>query len=117
MRRTAGGALLLLAACSQAEEAARPDADDLIDCALSGAAAFARDCWIERAGTIALPMRIVRQPDGGFRRFHVMGDSQELVAADGAEIARVSRAAGGFEVSIGADRYRFPTGMIGDAGP
>src|SRR5690606_12608004 len=100
IRRTAVGALLLLAACSQAAQAPQADAGDAIECALSGATAFTRDCRVEHAGTAALPMLIVRRPDGGFRRFDVMSGGHELVAADGAEAAQVSPVNGGVEVSV-----------------
>jgi hypothetical protein len=113
--RTAGGPLLLLAACSQTTDGPQADADGAIGCALSGATAFTRDCWIERAGTAALPMLIVRHPDGGFRRFEVISGRQGLASADGADIVRMSQADDGLEVSIGTDRYRFPARMLGDA--
>jgi hypothetical protein len=115
MRWTAGGALTMLAACSQAAEAPRPDAGNAIECALSGATAFTPDCWAERAGTAALPALIVRHPDGGFRRFDVSGDDRGLAAADGADDVRVSRMNGGLEVSVGGDRYRFPASILGHA--
>ena len=49
-RTSSAGALVLLAACSQgAGEAPAADPDDLIECAVAGAAAFVRDCAIERS--------------------------------------------------------------------
>jgi hypothetical protein len=74
-----------------------------IECAIGGGE-FERGCAIERTGEQSLTLR---HPDGGFRRLRV--ENGNPVAADGAEPARVTSAAGGVvEISIGSDRYRIP---------
>ena len=102
------GPLLLLAACSQGEGAPISNSGDLIECALAGATAFARDCAVERSREADGLVLTVRHPDGGFRRFAVISDGRGLVSADGAEPAAVSLREGGIEVAVGPDRYRFP---------
>jgi hypothetical protein len=106
MRWAAGAALLLLGACSAAEPA--PEPDDLIECALAGATAFARECAVERSREGEGLVLTVRNPDGGFRRFAVTGDGRGLIPADGAEPAAIALRDGGIEVAVGTDRYRFP---------
>ena len=115
-RISSAGALLLLAACSQAatEEAATADADDMIECAVGGAAAFERRCAVERAQAEGAPILVVRHPDGGFRRLEVMSDGSGIATADGAQPAAVTRRDGGVEVAVGTDRYRLPATMVGD---
>lgn len=101
--------VLLLAGCSpEATNASPADEDALIECALAGAAGFARDCAVERIRERDTVFLTVRHPDGGFRRFEVLRDGRGLAAADGAERAEVSLREGGIEVAVGADRYRFP---------
>ena len=110
-------ALLLLAACSPgASEVPPPDDDSRIACALAAATAFARDCWVEQHRTGAALQLVVRHPDGAFRVFDVLTDGHGLATADGADAAHVSLADGGIEVAVGADRYRFPATIAGDAG-
>ena len=106
---------MLLAACSQgAGEAPAADPDDLIECALAGAAAFVRDCAIERSEVDGQAILVVRHPDGGFRRFEVTGDGTGVATADGAQAARIALREGGIEVTVGTDRYRFPATIAGD---
>ncbi len=113
--RISSAALLLLAACSPgASGAPPPDPDSLIECALAGAAAFARDCAVERSREDGGLFLVVRHPDGGFRRFEVLTDGHGLAAADGAEPARIALHGEGIEVAVGADRYRFPATIAGD---
>ena len=103
------------AACSaepDSEAAASPASaapqDDRIDCALRGAAAFARECTIERAPQGGVLYLVVRHPDGAFRRFKVLEDGRGVAVADGAEEAVTSIADGLLEVTVEKDRYRFP---------
>jgi hypothetical protein len=108
MRRLAamGGAVLLLAGCSQA--ASSPDPDSLVECAIGGAADLTPACEVERrvdAGTLFL---VVRHPDGSFRRFEVLQDGRGVATADGAETAQVELDGEAIAVAVGADRYRFP---------
>ena len=96
-------ALLLLSACgSNAAEA-----ENRIECALDGSAAFERVCTVERSDGLVT----VRSPSGSFRRLVATADGSGVMAADGAEAATVKAVEGNvLEVSIGADRYRLPPG-------
>ena len=124
--------LILLAGLSACEEAkpdpkaiARAEAgvtraaaeDGQLLCALDGAAGFARVCTIDREVTGAGLMLTVRRPDGGFHRLLVTRDGRGVVAADGAELAKVSVAgANEIEVSVGGDRVRLPATVRGTRG-
>ena len=115
MRIYSGAPLLLLAACSPgASESSLPDPDDLIECALAGAGAFARDCAVEQVREEGQLYLVVRHPDGGFRRFEVLTDGGGLASADGADPAQIAVHGDGIEVALGADRYRFPATIAGD---
>lgn len=114
MRTSSGALSLLLVACApEAGESPPPDADDLIECALAGAGPFARDCAVEQIGEPGARTLVVRHPDGGFRRFEVLTDGRGLASADGADQARIAVRGEGIEVSVGADRYRFPATIAG----
>ena len=92
---------LALASC---DPAASEDA--MIECAIGGGA-FERSCTIERRGTEAGELLVVRNARGGFRRLLVPRGGGEAVAADGAEPAVVTQIGDGrVEVAIGGDRYR-----------
>jgi hypothetical protein len=118
------GLLILLAACSRSpgNEAAAVDqaqagaADDNggIACRPAGTPDFARACMVDRvAGPDGLVLT-VRNPDGAFHRLLVTKDGRGVVAADGAEQAKVSIAGEGLiEVAIGNDRYRLPATVKG----
>ncbi|HEX6376668.1 MAG TPA: hypothetical protein VFZ91_13220 [Allosphingosinicella sp.] len=84
-------------------------ADDRIECAVDGAAAFARVCTVERmAGGSGLVLTI-RSPSGSFRRLVSTADGRGVMAADGAEAATLKVIGRDLvEVSIGTDRYRLP---------
>lgn len=103
MKRIA--ALLLLAPACGGPPPPPPKAEERVECAVDGAAAFERICTLERtAGILTL-----RSPSGSFRRLAVTRDGRGVAAADGAEPATV-RIVGKdlIEVSIGPDRYRLP---------
>jgi hypothetical protein len=104
MRRLAA-LLALLAACGGPPA---PKAETRIECAVDGAADFARVCTVERTpGPNAL--FTVRAPSGSFRRLAATSDGRGVMAADGAEPATVRIVGPGLiEVSIGGDRYRLP---------
>lgn len=111
--------MLLLAACGgeAPDEDARARAADAgrIECAAAGEARFRRDCTVERSkdetGALILT---VSHPDGAFRRLRVVDDGRGVVAADGAEEARVSLLdGGGIEVSLAGERYRLPATIKG----
>ena len=107
MRTSSTAALLLLTACSQGATGTPPSDESLVECALSGAAAFARDCSVERGHDEDGAFLVVRHPDGGFRRFQIARDGA-LATADGAEAARLTSREGVTEVAVANDRYRFP---------
>jgi len=125
-RVVAGTALLLLAACgdrgagtantqplTNAESVQRRAADDadLILCA-HGSDAFRRTCTVERTQEDRGLILTVRHDDGGFHRLRVTQDGRGVIAADGAEAARVSIIdPQSIEVAIGGDRYRLPATM------
>ncbi|MGU3390484.1 hypothetical protein [Sphingomonas sp. M1A8_2b] len=109
--------LIPLAACGPgkpsstqvAAEQAKESAGDLrIPCA-RGTAALETVCTIEQARGETGPVLTIRHPDGGFRRLLVTDDGRGVIAADGAEVAKVGLIEGnGIEVSIGDARYRLP---------
>lgn len=106
---------LLLLACGQAESgpAAAPfdtaAGEDRIECAFGEMAQFERFCAVERTSGADGLVLTVRKPSGGFRRLRVTGDGRGVVAADGAEPARVRIIdEGRIEVEIAGERYRLP---------
>jgi hypothetical protein len=119
--------VLLLGACSPAGTPAQPAAsgaaagaaasapvtaseggEETIPCALAGAKTYAQECPVERATVDGKLQLIVKHPDGGFRRFEVVGDGRGVIAADGADEARSVPGEGAIEVFVGEDAYRFP---------
>lgn len=83
-------------------------AEERIECAVDGAAAFARACTVERTRGRDIIFTI-RSPNGSFRRLVATRDGRGVMAADGAEGASVKVVGPGLiEVSIGPDRYRLP---------
>ena len=105
MKRLA--ALLLLAtACGGPPPA--PRAEELVECAVDGAADFARVCTVERSAGREI-LFTIRAPSGSFRRLAATSDGRGVRAADGAEEAEVRIVGDGLiEVAIGGDRYRLP---------
>lgn len=112
-------ALLLLAACGggappaqDSNGAAAPppgEPDNRIDCQAAGAAAFERACTVESAAGPDGRVLTIRKADGGFRRLLITNDGRGVVAADGAETARVTLLPDRrIEVAIGGDRFRLP---------
>ena len=109
--------LLPLSACgreqptsAQVEAQQRGDtaSDTRIACA-RGDAAFASTCTIEQAQGRDGLILTIRHPDGAFRRLLVTQDGRGVIAADGAEVAKVTiTGADGIEVALGGDRYRLP---------
>ncbi len=112
--------LLLLASCGRGAaepspaETAAPE--NIIGCALHGATAFTRERVVERVRTNEGLQLVVRHPDGGFRRFDVLTDGRGLATADGAERGQVIVYDDGIDVTVGADRYRFPGNLVNDEG-
>lgn len=88
---------------------------EAIPCALAGAETYNQTCPVERATVEGKLQLVVRHPDGGFRRFEVVGDGRGVVVADGAEEARSVPGNGALEVFVGEDAYRFPAKARSDA--
>ena len=111
---------LPLAACGPGKpsstQVAKDTAPDLrIPCA-RGTAALETVCTIEQAQGSDGLILTVRHPDGAFRRLLVTQDGRGVVAADGAEVAKVTiTGADGIEVALGGDRYRLPATVKGAA--
>ena len=79
-----------------------------IECAI-GTAPIAADCTVERTTDGNDTILTLRQPDGGFHRLRITRDGRGVVAADGAEAAKVTVIANNrIEVAIGGARYRLP---------
>ena len=109
-------ALLSITACGDnANKVARGEGDR-IPCAVGGATEFASNCTVERAQTGDGLILTVRHPDGGFHRLRVTTDGRGVIAADGAQEARVSVVGdGAIEVAIDDARYRLPATVKGGA--
>jgi hypothetical protein len=124
--RTSSAVLLTLALAACGRQAtpaetlensiAQPTADDRIECA-TGTAAFARDCTVERTQSAEGLILTVRRPDNGFHRLLVVNDGRGVIAADGAETAKVNVIDDGrIEVAIDGNRYRLPATVKAKAG-
>ncbi|WP_307084099.1 hypothetical protein [Sphingomonas faeni] len=92
----------------EAQRRSETAGDIRIACA-RGDSAFASACTIEQTQGRDGLILTVRHPDGAFRRLLVTQDGRGVVAADGAEVAKVTiTGADGIEVALGSDRYRLP---------
>ena len=103
---------LLVAACDgssgSSKERGEVAGGGVADCAIGPGAGWMRGCSVEREGGLLT----VRHPDGAFRRFRIVGDGRGLIAADGAEQAKVAILDKGLiEVSVAQDRYRLPASV------
>lgn len=115
--------LAALAGCGEvpsSEREAQPPtrpakpAADRITCARAGTAALAPVCGVGRTLSAEGLVLTLRHPDGGFRRLLVTSDGRGVIAADGAQQARVriidDRQ---IEVTLAGDRYRLPATVRG----
>jgi hypothetical protein len=100
-----GPAPLVPQRSAQAAPAETPVEPPKTMCAVDGEREFTPVCDRELVdGLLTL-----RHPSGGFRRLQVMTDGRGVIAADGAQPARVSTVGDSLiEVSIAEDRYRLP---------
>lgn len=89
--------------------------DEHIACAVAGSGAFKRVCAVERMEKEGGLFLTVRHPDGGFRRFEVLTDGHGLAVVDGADQAGMALNSGLLDVTVGNDRYRFPTTLMDHA--
>ncbi len=106
---------LSLAATENAVEQQAAD-DGKIECAVGGDTLFARVCEIEQAQSDKGLILTVRHPDGGFRRLQVVKDGRGVIAADGADQAKVSiTGTKQIEVELAGDHYRLPATQKGAA--
>ncbi len=136
MRRILALPILALAACSSASNQPQPTASgaaasapesepvtaseggkEVIPCAMAGAKTYDQECAVERATVDGKLQLVVHHPDGGFRRFEVVGDGRGVVVADGADEAHTVPGQGAIEVFVGEDAYRFPAKAKGNAAP
>jgi hypothetical protein len=103
--KTNGPAPLVAQRSAQVSQADIPAEPPKTMCAVDGEREFTPVCDRELVdGLLTL-----RHPNGGFRRLQVMTDGRGVVAADGAQPARVSTVGDSvIEVSIADDRYRLP---------
>lgn len=86
-----------------------------VRCALAGAEVFRLDCTMERIAGAEGETLVLGRPNAGYRRFRVTTDGRGVVAADGAEAARVTIVEDGvIEVAVGGDRYRLPATLKSD---
>ena len=100
-------------AAAEANQRTKGADDGRISCA-HGDAVMTRNCTVDQLqGDRGLELT-VRHPDGAFHRLLVTRDGRGVVAADGAEPAKVTIAgADEIEVAIGGDRYRLPATVKG----
>lgn len=115
---------LLVAACSGApsEEMSEPSGEapdqtasttqpeaPKIDCAQPGDAALTPVCTVDRTETSDGVILTLRHPDGAFHRLQITRDGRGVIAADGAEPAKVTPLGpDSIEVELGGARYRLP---------
>ncbi len=100
---------LALAACSPSGGAkAGAQEGEAIACALAGTQQFKPDCSAERSTAEGVQVIVVHLPDGGFHRFEVSKDGQELLTADGAEQSKSALKGDRFEVILGQDKFVIP---------
>ena len=117
---------LPLAACGRgqpsseqvaAKQRSETAGDSRIACA-QGDAAFASTCTIEQAQGKDGLILTIRHPDGAFRRLLVTQDGRGVIAADGAEAAKVTiTGTDGIQVALGGNRYRLPATVKGTTKP
>ena len=108
MKRCSLLVLSLATACGRSEPSP-PSGAETIPCATRGEVELKRLCIVSRSKTDAGLMLTLTGPDGTFRRLLIAKDGRGVIAADGAEPAKVEViGAREIQVSIGGERYRLP---------
>ena len=101
----------------EAKQRTETAGDSRIACA-QGNVAFASICTIEQAQGENGLILTIRHPDGAFRRLLVTQDGRGVIAADGAEVAKITiTGTDGIEVALGGNRYRLPATVKGTTNP
>lgn len=96
-------------AATEAQQVRDAATSGRIFCALGGASGFRLDCTMDRMTSTDGTVLVLGRDDAGFRRFRITNDGRGVVAADGAEQARVTVIDNGMiEVAVAQDRYRMP---------
>lgn len=110
-------ALLVASACSQGDavQAQAEQGADPIECAIGAGSDFGPDCLVERTTEGDTQVLVVRHANGGFRRLEQLPAGAGIASLDGADPVTQSLDGDVLEVSVGSDRYRFPTRAAGDA--
>ena len=121
-----------LAACGSqpAENIAQPSGQTLnqttvaqpeppkIPCAAPGATELTPVCTFDTTETPAGTILTLRHPDGAFHRLQITRDGRSVIAADGAEPAKVTPLGRDqIEVELGGARYRLPATVRGETAP
>ena len=89
-----------------------------VSCALANVNDFKPTCTIEKIVSSDGLALVMHHPDGGFRRLIVTTDGRGVIAADGAQDARVSIVdPATIEVAVDTDRYRLPATVKGQPLP
>jgi hypothetical protein len=106
--------LVALTACEVAEdpqaaadEAREEAGGNAVTCA-QGQGEYAQDCRYERSAERGQRLLVIHHPDGTFRRLEIVDDGRGLIAADGAEAARVAPLGEMVEVTLADYRYLLP---------
>ena len=117
LRLPALAGLLVLSAgvsgCSGTTGPAPEPEGEAISCAIGTASEFAETCTVEREHVDGHLTLVIHHEDGGFRRLTVMTDGSGVIAADGADPARIIVYDGQIEVAVGTDRYILPATISG----
>jgi hypothetical protein len=80
-----------------------------IPCAAPGSTELSPVCTVDRTETPDGVILTLRHPDGGFHRLQITRDGRGVIAADGAEPAKVTPLGpDSIEVELGGARYRLP---------
>jgi hypothetical protein len=99
-----------------ADEAREEAGGNAVTCA-QGQDEYAQDCWYERSDEGGQRLLVIHHPDGTFRRLEIVDDGRGLIAADGAEAARVVPLGEMVEVTLADYRYLLPATVKGADAP